>query len=140
MKFNKIERRILGFIDRQYPIAWNRCDSGKMLAVGERPLPTTEEITDCFNTYSDTEIQAALTKLIAYQCVEMVYLRDKSDYSEIALFPGQTIRLPVAKREHGRHALQVTEIGKATIKETLSFKLLHLLPKIGARLADKYLP
>jgi len=140
MKLTKIERRILGFIDRKYPIASNQCDSRKMVAVGERPLTTTEEISKCFNTSSDAEIQAAIAKLIAFQCVQPVYLHDKSDFVEMALFPGHILRLPVAKLGNGTQALQVTEIGKATIKETLSFKLLHLLPKVGARLAEKYLP
>ncbi len=140
MKLTILERRILRFIDRRYPIARNESDSKKMVAIGERPLPTAEEVTQQFNRCRRNEITKAITTLIGYQCVEVVYLYDRSDFREIGLLAGQTVRLPVAKPENGMHALQVTEIGKTTIHEFLDSKAWRLLSNGVAKAAEEYLP
>ena len=45
MKLSWLEREVLRFIDERYPIARTEPDRKKMIAMGERPLPTAEDIT-----------------------------------------------------------------------------------------------
>ena len=117
MKFNRLERQVLRYIDDQYPIVWNQADKQEIIAVGERPLPTVELITQRFRKCDSNTLVHALNTLISYQCVAKVYLRSRDDFAEVMTAPGVVHRMPVAKPGGGVDAFQITEFGKAKIEE-----------------------
>lgn len=140
MKFNRLERQVLRYIDDQYPIVWNQADKQEIIAVGERPLPTVELITQRFRKCDSNTLVHALNTLISYQCVAKVYLRSRDDFAEVMTAPGVVHRMPVAKPGGGVDAFQITEFGKAKIEEFWDSRIRRLLSKWAEKLAEEYVP
>jgi hypothetical protein len=127
MKISLLERKLLRFIDKHYPIAWDRLDEKEIIAVGERQLPSLGDISRSFDKNQPAEISNALKSLIGYQYVAEVYLRSREDYEEVTIAAGKKLRMLSSAKGTGVDALQITSIGKSAIESFWDSKLWRLL-------------
>ena len=113
MKLSNLDRRVLRQIRRQYPIAHDP-QSKAIIAVGERPLPTENDIAKSVQCTAEA-LRTSLSILLSYQCIAKVYLYSRSEFAEQTA-GGDIIRLPFLCERAGENAYQVTSLGEATIK------------------------
>lgn len=115
MKFNSFQRALLAFIEARYPIAWRNSDGEKIIAIGDRPLPTRDDIAARFPKQA-AAIDDAIRFLIAHQCVVEVYLHGPGDFETLRLAPGQSVRAPVAVAGGGMIGYQITDDGRLAVQ------------------------
>jgi hypothetical protein len=139
VKLSKLAKQVLLFIDRQYPKAWEPSKSDEIIAKGERPLTTEDDLRMRFTGLRQAGLAEAVSTLIGYQFVAKVYLHAPDDFTEVAVAPGKTLRVPVAKPGAGVIAYQVTQAGKEAVAQFPSSKAKRVLSKLAAKGMEDYL-
>lgn len=140
MKLAKLEKRLLTYIDSEYPVVWKESDKDRILALGERKLPTFETIISTFKNDRDEVLRRSIESLINYQYLKKVNLLDRSDFVELTLAPGMIQRCAVAKHGKATIGLQITQDGKNVIETFWTTKGKQLLGKWGTKISEDYAP
>jgi hypothetical protein len=117
VELSSLEKQLLQFIDKQFPLPWDHSAADEILTRDEKPLVTEADLAAAIPSTQYEEIAPALKRLLALQCVKKVYLYAPDDFSEVQVATGRTLRMPVAKAGGGVSGYQVTQLGKDTIAE-----------------------
>jgi len=92
VKLSPLDRRLLRLIYKTYPIAFASEDEDAVIAIGERPLATEESILQAVPNSSPGEVSKSLATLVAFQCIQKVYLSGPKDFVEQMTTPGRIVR------------------------------------------------
>ena len=106
MKLTRLEKRVLRFIDKHFPAAWESANAEAVLTKQERPLATKVELTAAFPGYPAEAVDAAVKKLVAFGCVKEVYLYAEDDFSEIRPAPAEYCECPWRSKVPGLMAIK----------------------------------
>lgn len=138
-RFSGLERGVLRFINGLYDIPWHPHDTKRIIAVGERPLPSLQDIQSQFCKQSSEAVETAVANLRSFQCIVPVYLFDKTDYAEVAMAPGEYTRMPICKPGTGIQAFQITARGQNEIESFWRERCTNLVMAFGKTITEKTL-
>jgi hypothetical protein len=116
MNLSRLDRKVLQFIKQTYPVPWSPAEADAIIALGERPLATLDDIHShlVLDTVSWPDLEGILARLISYQCVAKVYLASRDDYRDAMLAPGRIVRMSVTRASDGssgKYGYQITHFG-----------------------------
>lgn len=119
MNLSKLDKRILRFIERTYPKVWDAESISKIRTATELPLTTVEMLLDEFKKYPLSAIESVVSKLKSFSLIGVVYLYGKSDFAEVPVSAGATLRSAYQRQGSGCNGYQITEFGKETLAKTI---------------------
>jgi len=120
MKLSRIEKKLLQFIGTEFPVPFEADTSGTISTHQELPVPTMDTLKAKFRLLSEGELVAAVDKMASYQFLKKRRLYVESEFSDVTLGPGQSIRCPVAGSSNvdttsGDCGYQITSAGKSLV-------------------------
>jgi len=145
MKLSRLDKKVLQFIKTTYPVPWSPAERDAIIAFGERPLATLDDISSHFilQAVSLPDLEHILAKLIGYQYVVKVYLAAPDDFREARLAPGRVIRMSVTRPSGSapeRYGYQISYFGKEYLDSLPPQKLKTLGWKLIEKSAESWVP
>ena len=138
MKFSRLDFSILRSIHDAFPIPFVASPKS-VIAVGERPLLTEELLCKKLLKASPESVCSSLARLIAFQCIEKVYLYSQNEFAE-QWAAGRTIRHVVLTPPSGLNCFQVTQHGIETLEKCFRERVKRTTAHWISKLLEEYVP